>query len=69
MSLLTREQIIGLINKILDVEKYTEEEIDAFLDALEKGVMDPCISNYIYWDELTPEEIADRVLSYKPIYL
>jgi len=67
MKVLTKEQIIELVNKIIDVEHYSEQEIEDMIVELEKGVIDPNISDYIFWDDLTPEEIADKALSYKPI--
>lgn len=69
MELWSKEQIIDLINQILDVENHTEEEIDRLVDKLKSGVIDPNISDYIFWDDLTPEQIADKALSYKPICL
>jgi len=69
MKLLTRAEIIELINDILDVEHHTEKELDDLLHELENGVIDPYVSDYIYYDELSPEEIADKALAYKPIYL
>ena len=50
--------------------KYASEaEADRDIMLLEKGVIDPYISDYIFYDNLTPEEIADKALSYKPIQL
>ncbi len=69
MKLLSREEIIEKINQMLDVENHSEKEIDDLHEELRNGVIDPNISDYIYYDELTPEEIADKALSYKPIYL
>lgn len=69
MELLSKEQIIDLINQILDVENHSEEEINRLVEKLESGVIDPNISDYIFWDDLTPEQIADKALSYKPICL
>ena len=70
MKLLSREEIIEKINQILDADKrYPEKESDDLLDELKNGVIDPNISDYIYYDELTPEQIADKALSYKTIYL
>lgn len=69
MELWSKEQIIDLINQILDVENHTEEEINRLVEKLESGVIDPNISDYIFWDDLTPEQIADKALSYKPICL
>lgn len=66
--MLNREEIISLIQKIR-TEDLSEEQEDAILEELEKGVLDPDISDYIYWSELSAEEIADKVLNYKPIIL
>ena len=66
--LLDRQQIIDLIQK-LRTENLSEEEEDAILEKLEQGVLDPEISDYIYWSKLSAEQIADKVLSYKPINL
>lgn len=68
MTLLTKDEIVELIEEILKCDK-SEDEIDELIDKLEDGVLDPQISDYIFWDEKTPEEIADIVLSYKPIEL
>ncbi|MDE5569085.1 MAG: hypothetical protein K2J47_05855 [Ruminococcus sp.] len=67
--LLSREEIIDLIKEITDVSGKTEEQIDGLLEKLQNGVLDPEISDYIFWSDMTPEEIADKVLNYKPILL
>lgn len=58
-----------MINQILDVKNHTEDEINRLVEKLESGVIDPNISDYFFWDDLTPEQIADKALSYKPICL
>lgn len=65
---LNKEEIISLIQKIR-TENLSETEEDAILEELEKGVLDPDISDYIYWSELSAEEIADKALNYKHITL
>ena len=65
----TREQIIEIVKRIKACKYASEAEADRDIMLLEKGVLDPNISDYIFWDELTPEEIADKALSYKPIQL
>lgn len=65
---LSKEEIISLIQKIR-TENLSETEEDAILEELEKGILDPDISDYIYWSELSAEEIADKALNYKPITL
>lgn len=47
----------------------TEEEEDILLEKLQNLVLDPEISDYIYWTDMSSEEIADKVLAYKPIIL
>ncbi|GEM_PF-305098 len=76
-DLLTRDEIIALIREIdrLGRSSIEGDEFDRKLEKLhrrlESGVLDPSITNYIYLEmpELTPEEIADRALAYKPIIL
>lgn len=69
MTLFTREEIIERVARIKKCEYSSEEESVKDIMELEKGVIDPNISDYIFYDELTPEEIADKALSYKPILL
>lgn len=68
MTLLSKAEMICLIKEIRNLDN-SEEEIDRFLKQLEQGVPDPQISDYIFWSEMTPEEIADKALAYKPICL
>ena len=69
MERLTREQIIDLAAKLKSGAFATEQETDAALAELKSGVADPKITDYIFWDDLTPEKIADKALSYQPILL
>ena len=67
---MTREELISLVEKIVKVEG-TEEEIDRMLDDLQANVPYPGVSDLIYWneDDLTPVQIVEKALSYKPIQL
>ena len=75
--LLTRGEIIALIEEIYRLDGMSdgsgevERKREELWDRLESGVLDPEISDYMYWEipSLTPEEIADRALAYKPIIL
>ncbi|MFB7313115.1 e9imm peptide [Streptomyces sp. NPDC056192] len=62
---------VPLVQRLMDVVA-DESETGEILDALERGLVCPYISDYIYWDsdqELSAEEIVDRALAYKPIAL
>ena len=63
-----RKELIDLIEQIKNFEG-TEEEEDILLEKLQNLVLDPEISDYIYWTDMSSEEIADKVLNYKPIIL
>ncbi|MDU2897166.1 MAG: bacteriocin immunity protein [Clostridium sp.] len=67
---LTREELINLVIKIIECEG-SEEEIDEMIEVVKRNVPYPDISDLIYWseDELTPEQIIDKALNYKPIQL
>ena len=46
-----------------------EKEIDEMIFLLRGNVLDPQVTDYIYYDEKTPEEVVDLALAYKPIQL
>ena len=69
MVLLSKDEIINLIDEITKCGNKSEEEIDGLIEKLEQGVLDPQISDYIFWSEMSPEEIADKALRYTPIEL
>lgn len=69
VSYYTRDQIIEIVTRIQKCEYTSEDEADKDIDLLIKGVLDPQITDYIFGDELSPEEIADKALAYQPIIL
>lgn len=66
--IMNRDQLIDLVRKIPTAED-SEKELDEMLEVLKKNVPDPRISNYIFYDDLSPEAIVDKALAYKPIQL
>ncbi len=66
---MTKEELIELVTQIIEIGEKTEEEIDRMLEKLEKNIPHPEISDLIYYDDLTPAEIAEKALSYKPTLL
>ncbi len=50
----------------------TEEEIDEMINTLEANVLHPEVTDLIFYPEkedVTPEEVVDQALAYKPILL
>jgi len=67
---LTREQLIELITRLSEGDGTEQEEIE-WLMLVEANVLDPAVSDLIFYREpsLSPEEILEEALSYKPILL
>ena len=65
---MSREELIELVDKIMRFEG-TEEEVDEMIAILRKNVVDPYVTDYIFYEENTPEEVVDKALAYKPIIL
>jgi hypothetical protein len=65
---MTREELISLVDKIMKCQG-TEKEIDEMIELLEKNVIDLEVTNYIFYEDNTPEEVVDKALEYKPIIL
>jgi Colicin immunity protein / pyocin immunity protein len=77
---LSRAELIDLVRRIMNAEGETEEEADAMVRLFEANVPRPGAADLIFWPEhalgdqyagreLTPEEVVDIALSYRPIAL
>ncbi|MBP1161119.1 MULTISPECIES: bacteriocin immunity protein [Rhodococcus] len=67
---LGRDELVGIVRQLQEA-KGTEQEQDRLLEVLLANVPDPNVSDLIYWpvSTLTPEEIVDRALAYRPFTL
>lgn len=70
-----REDLVRLVEYLMSGEG-SEEEQSAALKALESRVLHPRVSGLIFWPdsegfdrELTPGEVVDAALAYRPIEL
>lgn len=69
---MTRNELIELVKKIQSKQTKTEKEVIKLVLLFEENVPDPNASDYIFEKKhelLSPEEIVDKALSYKPIQL
>lgn len=69
---MSRDEAIPLVQRLMDDDVADEEEGGEILIALQRGLVCPHISDYIFWSfdpELTAEKVVDRALAYKPIAL
>ncbi|MEU4127819.1 e9imm peptide [Streptomyces wuyuanensis] len=69
---MSRAEAIPLVQRLLDADTADEAEHSEILNALQRGLVCPHISDYIYWDtdpEPDAANIVDRALTYSPIAL
>jgi hypothetical protein len=70
-----RERLIAIVQRLMDGDYSSEEEVDRLIVELEAEVLDPNAADLIFWSnkhfdhEPTAAEIVDRALSYRPIEL
>jgi len=67
MAGLTREELIERVRKIIELQG-TDEELEALAAEINASISHPDITDLIYDDEetMSPEEIVEKALSYKP---
>lgn len=67
-----RDEAVRLVQRLMDGGFGGEVEDAEAVLMLERGLVCPHISDYIYWDmdpELTAEQVVDRALAYEPFAL
>jgi len=64
-----KQDLLVLVCKIMENEYPSEEELNRDIAVLEQNTVDPDATDYIYYDDLSPEEVVEKILSYKPIQL
>lgn len=66
---MTRDELIQLVQRIQEVDTDSEAAHDELIDVLRRNVPDPYVTDLIYYADppLTPAEIVDRALGYRPI--
>lgn len=71
MNNLSRFELIQLVRKVAEGECSSESERDKLINIIEANIPAPDITSFIFHHEpeLTPEEIVDKALAYKPIIL
>lgn len=69
-SQMSREELISLVSRIMTGED-SEEVGDRLVTQLMENVIDPQVTEYIFYSspQLSPEEVVDKALAYRPIQL
>lgn len=71
---LSRAEAVALVQRIMEADYASEEEVNDWLDGLDRALACPSghISGLIFWPperELSAEEVVDQALAYRPIAL
>ena len=67
---MTRAELIDLVGRIMDPNStHSEQALDDLVALLKDNVTDPNVTDYIYWEDNTPEQVVDKALAYKPTQL
>lgn len=68
----SHDELLKLVKKIKEGSYFSEREADADIETLNENVLAPFAIDYIFqkeYDDLSPEEIVDKIMEYKPIRL
>lgn len=68
MEKLNKDDLVALV-RILHAGRGSEEDRRRLLEVIERNLIHPRVSDLIFYENLTPEEVVEKALSYKPIQL
>ncbi|MET9437581.1 e9imm peptide [Streptomyces sp. NPDC006551] len=71
---MSRAEAVSLVQRIMDADYASEDEVDGWLDRLDRGLACPSghVSGLIFWPserELSADEVVDQALAYRAIAL
>jgi hypothetical protein len=71
---MSQAEAVALVQRIMDADCASEEEVDRWLDILDRALACPTghVSGLIFWPperELSADEVVDQALAYRPIAL
>ncbi|WP_405965384.1 e9imm peptide [Streptomyces sp. NBC_00723] len=71
---MSRAEAIALVQRVMDPGCASDDEVAGWLDRLDRALARPSghVSDLIFWPperELSPDEVVDQALAYRPIAL
>ncbi|MFD8521789.1 e9imm peptide [Streptomyces capillispiralis] len=69
---MSRADAVALVQRILDADYASDDEVDGWLDSLDRALACPSghVGDLAFWPperELSADEIVDQALAYRPI--
>ncbi|MCX4505560.1 e9imm peptide [Streptomyces anulatus] len=71
---MSRTEAVALVQRIMDADYASEEEVDGWLNRLDRALSCPTghVSDLVFWppvEDLSAVEVVERALAYRPIAL
>lgn len=69
---MNRDELIVLVRRMRESNYASDEEAENDVEILNKSVSDPYAMDYIFqkeYEDMSLEEVVDKILSYRPIQL
>ncbi|MEU5715855.1 e9imm peptide [Streptomyces sp. NPDC020403] len=71
---MSRAEAVALVQRIMDADCASDDEVDGWLDRLDRALACPSghVGELIFWPperELSADEVVDRTRAYRPIAL
>ncbi|KER72802.1 hypothetical protein HR51_09385 [Burkholderia cepacia] len=69
---MNRDELIVLVGRMRESNYTSDEEAENDLEILNKNVLDHYAMDYIFqkeYEDMSLEEVVDKILSYRPIQL
>ena len=60
-----KQDLIKLVEEIMNPVGKTEKDIDILMEELERNVPHPEVSDLIYFEENSAEEVVEKALNYQ----
>ncbi|MGW7276067.1 bacteriocin immunity protein [Streptomyces sp. NPDC054864] len=71
---MSRGEAVALVQRIMDADYASDDEVDSWLDALDRVLACPSghVGDLIFWPperELSADEVVDQARAYRPLAL
>jgi len=63
---MSKDDLLILVRKIMAGGYSSEKEANHDIDILCENSLDPYVTDHIFYNELTPEEVVEKIIAYKP---
>jgi len=63
---MNKDELLILVRKIMTGGYSSEKQANHDIDILCENSLDPYVTDHIFYNELTPKEVVEKIIAYKP---